>query len=282
MIALGIGAEPARVLAQGVPVRQLAAALAIALGVVPALSLVVCRSYDLHSAELVGLVLMGISPGAPMALRKSRQSGGDGDFSLVLQIAVAVLAIATVPIWILIIRLLYGHPAGLSVLVLAKQIFLAQLLPLALGFLINLLLPTLAKRLIRPLLWLSGLLMLAIVILLIATFWRQFASLSAWVLAASATLTMGALLLAHLFCGPSPAIRVSSGMIVLPPQPRHRAADRIGQRAPLRRPGDDHRARPPHGGPARRLPRAPPPDRAIASSARTSVNFALQLRLMTD
>jgi predicted Na+-dependent transporter len=79
MTALGIGAQPARLLARGFPVRQLAAALAIALVLVPLAAIVLARSFHMQSGALVGLVLMGISPGAPMALRKSRQSGADAD-----------------------------------------------------------------------------------------------------------------------------------------------------------------------------------------------------------
>jgi bile acid:Na+ symporter, BASS family len=213
MTALGIGADPVRLLARGFPVRPLAAALAIALVLVPLAAIVLARGFQLQSTALLGLVLMGISPGAPMALRKSRQSGADADFALVLQVSVAVLAVAAVPLWLFGLKLVFGRATDISLLLLARQVFLVQILPLACGLGLRRLAPDGARRLVRPLLALGGVLMLAVAVLLVVQFWPQMMALPIAAWGASAALTTTALVCASLFCGPSPARRMSAGVI---------------------------------------------------------------------
>ncbi len=212
MLALGTGIRPSPVLARGFPLRPLLAALAIALVAVPLAALVLARGFGLQSGELVGLLLMGISPGAPMALRKSRQAGGDHDFSLVLQVGVAVLSIAAVPLWIMVLGALYAREAGLSVAVLAKQVGMAQLLPLACGTLLARLAPGVAQRVARPLLVASGVLLALLGLVILAAFWSQLADLPWIAVAASVVLTTVALGLAYAACGPSLEMRRSAGI----------------------------------------------------------------------
>jgi predicted Na+-dependent transporter len=213
MTALGIGIEPARVLARGFPVRPLLAALVIALLLVPAGAIVYARLFHLDGGELVGLVLMGISPGAPLALRRSSEAGGDGDFSLVLQVAVAVLAVGAVPLWIYILHLLYGRDAEVSITLLSRQVFLAQILPLSCGILLRRLAPARSRALVRPLLMGSGVLMAVIALALVVLLRRPLLALPLTAVLASAALTTTALVLAAISCGPSPAMRMSAGVI---------------------------------------------------------------------
>src|SRR5450631_4410033 len=60
---------------------------------VPALAWLVARAFDLPRPAEVGIMLMAISPGAPVALRRSLGAGGHRSFAPALQIAVAVLAV---------------------------------------------------------------------------------------------------------------------------------------------------------------------------------------------
>ncbi len=213
MSAAAISVEPARVLAEGVPMRATLAALLVAVAAVPLAALVLARGFGLESGQLVGLLLMGISPGAPLALRKSRQSGGNAEFSVVLQVAVAVLAIGAVPLWIAVLQWLYGRQAGLSVLLLAKQVMLAQFLPLACGLALRHFAPKVAVKLVRPMLVTSGVLILVLGILIVLAMWRDLVGLPLAAVAASIGLTAVALLLAHAGCGPSPSMRMSAGAI---------------------------------------------------------------------
>jgi predicted Na+-dependent transporter len=60
--------------------------------IVPAIGFATTIAFGLTLPEQVGVVLMAIAPGAPLALRRALASGADEGFAPTLQIAVAVLA----------------------------------------------------------------------------------------------------------------------------------------------------------------------------------------------
>jgi len=213
MMAVAMGAEPTRDLWRKIPIRPIVAALFIAMVAVPAAAIVLASVVGLQGDQLLGLLLMGISPGAPLAIRRSRQAGADADFALVVQIGVALLAIPAVPGWIVVLNGLYGREADLSVAVLAKQVLIAQGLPLACGFAFRHIAPERARRLVRPLLLASGALILAVTVAIVALLWRELIALPVSTLLASAALTGAALLLAYVLCGPSTPRRMSAGVI---------------------------------------------------------------------
>ena len=78
---------------------------------VPALAWIVARALDLPRAAEVGIMLMAISPGAPVALRRSLGAGADRSFAPALQIAVAALAVISMPLSIAAFDEYYGGSA---------------------------------------------------------------------------------------------------------------------------------------------------------------------------
>src|SRR5512137_986352 len=74
---------------------------------VPALALVLVRLFDLPRGVELGIVLMAISPGAPVALRRSLDAGGHRMFAPTLQILVATLAVVSMPLSIAALDLFY-------------------------------------------------------------------------------------------------------------------------------------------------------------------------------
>ena len=60
-----------------------------------AIAWIIARALDLPRAVEIGIMLMAISPGAPVALRRSLDAGGHRSFAPALQIAVAILAEVT-------------------------------------------------------------------------------------------------------------------------------------------------------------------------------------------
>ena len=65
--------------------------------VVPIVGVAVARALGLSLAAQVGVALMAISPGAPVALRRSLDAGSRQSFAAVLQVLVALLAIVSMP-----------------------------------------------------------------------------------------------------------------------------------------------------------------------------------------
>ncbi len=112
-------------------------ALFAVLVAVPVLALVVTWAVDLPRPVEIGIVLMAISPGAPVALRRSMGAGGHRTFAPALQIAVALLAVVSMPLSIAVLNEYYSGQAVVDPLHLARQVFFAQLLPLALGMATN-------------------------------------------------------------------------------------------------------------------------------------------------
>jgi predicted Na+-dependent transporter len=113
---------------------------------VPALAVLVVRALDLPRAVQMGIVLMAISPGAPMALRRSIGAGGHRAFAPALQIMVSLLAVVSMPLSIAALVARYAGDATVAPGDVAIQVFKAQLLPLGLGMLARRLAPILAVR----------------------------------------------------------------------------------------------------------------------------------------
>ena len=100
---------------------------------VPMIVIVVARAFGLPRAAEVGMVLMSIAPGAPVALRRALGAGGNTSYALALQVALAVLAMVTVPLSIALLDEVYAGEASVEPWRIALQILAAQLVPLALG-----------------------------------------------------------------------------------------------------------------------------------------------------
>jgi BASS family bile acid:Na+ symporter len=141
MFALGADVHPSDLLRVRADARAVVLTLAAALVAVPVATLVAAIVFGLHSAFLAGVLLVGISPGAPLALRRAHDAGAHVPFALTVQVLVALLAIVAVPVWILILNAIYDRGVAVSVAALAKQVFMAQLLPLCCGLLFATLAP---------------------------------------------------------------------------------------------------------------------------------------------
>ena len=75
----------------------LAVALFAVVVPVPAVAVLLVKLAGLKGVVAAGILLMAISPGAPIALRRAIEAGGNREFAPVLHLAVVVLAIVSVP-----------------------------------------------------------------------------------------------------------------------------------------------------------------------------------------
>ena len=80
----------------------------------PALALIVTRIANLERLVEIGIVLMAIAPGAPVALRRSLSAGCHRGFAPALQIALALLAVVAIPLWIAELDHGYGGNASID------------------------------------------------------------------------------------------------------------------------------------------------------------------------
>jgi BASS family bile acid:Na+ symporter len=154
--------------------EQLAAALGrrnvlavIVLGVIvplPFLAVALVKVLGLEGPVRLGIVLMSISPGAPLALRRAIDAGGHARFAPALHLAIVLLAVITVPASIEILNVVFGVAFEVSPLDVGQQVFFSQLLPIGLGALTIAFRPGLAARIERPLEKISNLLFIALVL----------------------------------------------------------------------------------------------------------------------
>ncbi len=131
---------------------------------VPALAVLAVKAFGLKGAVAAGIVLMAISPGAPVALRRALDAGGDRAFAPALHLAIVMLAVVTVPASVAILDWIFAANIAVTPLHIGRQVFFAQLLPMALGASLRAILPVVAARLEGPLGRLGNVLLLLLAI----------------------------------------------------------------------------------------------------------------------
>jgi BASS family bile acid:Na+ symporter len=209
MFHLGLGIPPREFLrAWRQPALTLKALFSV-LVAVPVIALVVSRMLGLPRAAEVGIVLMAIAPGAPVALQRSLGAGAERSFAPGLQITVALAAVVSMPLSIAALDVLYDATARASPWQIMRQVTFVQLLPLALGVLVGRRLPRIAA-LLGPIVdraW--KVLLLVLLALAVIAFWRVMVAAGLRVALAAAITTLGALAVGHWLGGPVPGTRTA-------------------------------------------------------------------------
>lgn len=209
MFHLGLGMPPRElVLAWRRPGLMLRALFAV-LVVVPVIALGVVRVLDLPRGAEVGIVVMAVAPGAPIALQRSLGAGGLRSFAPGLQVTVALLAVVSMPVSIGALNRLYGATATADPLQIARQVTVVQLLPLVLGVLVARHARGWAVRL-QPLVDRAWRVLLAILLALaLVAFWGIVVAAGFAVALAAALTTLAALAAGHWLGGPEPGTRTT-------------------------------------------------------------------------
>ena len=207
MFALGLGISIGDFRWIGMRAGLVCKSLFSVLIAVPAIALVVARSLDIPTAAEIGIVLMAISPGAPVALRRSLDAGGHRAFAPALQVLIAFLAVVSIPLSVAILDEVYAGHATVAVHNVARQVLVAQLLPLALGMLTRRVVPDVAARLEPSMARAAAWLLVSLTILVVATTWQAMLGAGVRVAVAVAIITGVALATGHQLGGPEPGTR---------------------------------------------------------------------------
>lgn len=176
---------------------------------VPALALVLVRAFDLPRGVEIGIVLMAISPGAPVALRRSLGAGGHRAFAQALQVFVTTLAVVSMPVSISALNHLYGGRASLDPWEVARQVFIAQLFPLGVGILLRRIAPDVTARVEPFLKRLATLLLIVLLVLVLINIAPMLLGTRSGVAIAIVVLTALAAAVGHALGGPLPATRTA-------------------------------------------------------------------------
>ena len=182
-------------------------ALLCVLVVMPAIALVSARLFDLPREAAIGVALMAIAPGAPVALRRSIDAGANRTFAPALQVLIVVAAVVSMPAWVASLNHVYAGHASVEPGVLARQVLIAQVLPLAVGIALRLVRPGLADWLDRRLGRVAAALVIALTLVVLVNVWSPVVEAGLRVAAAIAFITVATLAAGHALGGPDPAAR---------------------------------------------------------------------------
>jgi BASS family bile acid:Na+ symporter len=193
--------------------RMVLAALVFAVIVpVPALAVLFVKLFGITGAVAAGILLMAISPGAPVALRRAIEAGGPSAFAPALHLSIVVSAVVTVPASLAILDAIYEKDFAITPLDVARQVFVAQLLPLGLGAALRVFRPAIAARVEPRLARASNLMLLALGIALLVIFWRQLEDIGWTPFIAGAGLSACALLVGAAFAGTEAPVRTAGAV----------------------------------------------------------------------
>jgi BASS family bile acid:Na+ symporter len=134
---------------------------------VPIASMAIDAIFPLSDPVRAGMAAMAICPGAPMLYRKLSGMKANTALAGSYQVTMSLFAVVLVPLWIVIINLLYLRQNPSSISEVARQIAYVQLIPITAGMVIRGWVPSLADDLLEPTDKISSRMLLGILILIV-------------------------------------------------------------------------------------------------------------------
>ncbi len=170
----------------------------------PAIAIVVCKTFSLHPAVIVGLVTLSIAPVGNLFTLSVLPLIGPGRvaYAYGLFFASTVLSVVVTPLAVEVIEAIFGGDEHVNPLAVAQVIIGTVLLPLGIGLVIGHRAPA-AKRWIAAIQKVSGLVLLVCAVVIIVAAWSVISSVvRTGTLSAIAILTAAWLAIGHLLGGP--------------------------------------------------------------------------------
>jgi len=128
-------------------------------------------TFNLPTSVKFALVALAISPVPPMLPKKQMKAGGEEAYAIGLLVAVALLAIITVPIVVSWFIAAFERTGGIGPLAVAKIVFTSVLAPLAIGIAVRHWMPRLADRIAGPVATCGNVLLIVSVLPLLYFLW---------------------------------------------------------------------------------------------------------------
>lgn len=135
--------------------------------IVPIAALAITSILPIHPLVRIGIVIMAVSPMAPLVQMKMWKGGLDTSAAIGLYVALILSAIIFVPATVALLSALYPTQASISVAAVAKMVAITTLAPVAVGLAISNWAPDFARR-AAPIVMILGfiaVLLLAVLIL---------------------------------------------------------------------------------------------------------------------
>lgn len=182
----------------------LARSLAAVFVLMPLVAVALAQMFHFVPTVRIALIALAISPVPPLLPMKTK-AGGDSSFAIGLMATLGLFAIVAVPVALEILERVFGRQLGMAPSAVAGVVLKSVLAPLGLGAAVRAILPSLAKRLEKPVdLIAKVLLPIAVLPLLIATFPAVWALIGDGTVLAIVIFTLAGLAIGHILGGPNP------------------------------------------------------------------------------
>jgi BASS family bile acid:Na+ symporter len=147
------------------PALLLRALLAVVV-LVPSAVFLLLKMLNLPPEVMTGLVLLAVSPGAPLTTKRSQMAGARFRHSASLQLTLALLAVLVTPLTLAIFTASFGEISEkVPILDVARQVTVVQFLPVTLGLLLQKYGGKYAEAIAKPLALIANGLFLVLIIL---------------------------------------------------------------------------------------------------------------------
>ncbi len=173
----------------------------------PAVALALALLLPIPKVVKIGLVLLAISPGAPVVPMRSVGLGGDAAFTYNLQVVLALSTIVTLPVTLALLGRAFGFPWHVEMIAVSRTVLFGQLLPLGLGLGLRRLLPSVAAWLGPSLNVVANLFLVLLLALFVITRGVLILKLGAIALFSLFAVACAALAIGHSLGGPLPGTR---------------------------------------------------------------------------
>lgn len=201
MLSLGLILTGAHIVAA---LRRPAVLLAVVFAAVvplPLLAVATVDWLDLRGPIALGILLMSIAPGAPVALRRAIEAGSPPHFAPTLHLAIVLTAVLSVPACVWVLDRVYDAHFEVSPHAIGRQVLVAQLLPLAIGAVFRARFPVAASRVEPGMSRFSNAMLLALALVCVLELGPAIAALGWMPLIVGVVLTLAALACGRAFAG---------------------------------------------------------------------------------
>jgi len=140
--------------------------------VMPVVAVLMAKFTDLPQPVAIALVALSVSPIPPLLPKKQGKAGGDTSYAIGLLVTMALLSVVVIPIAISVLGKVFDHPFTVHPVAVAWLVVKAAVVPLLLGMLFRVVLPELARRLVRPARLLGGILLALIALAIVLASWH--------------------------------------------------------------------------------------------------------------
>jgi BASS family bile acid:Na+ symporter len=204
VLAIGMRVEPADLPSLFRQPGRLARSLLTLFAVVPAIAILVAKTFSLHPAVVVALVTLAVAPVGNLFTNAMLPLVAPGRMAYArgLFFASSVLSVILTPLAVEVIQAIYGGDVHVHPLAVAKVVVGTMLVPLGLGLAIAHRWPG-ARRWVDPIQKVSGLVLALCALVIITGAWSVMTSVvRQGTLTAIVVMTLLALLAGHLLGGP--------------------------------------------------------------------------------